>query len=377
MKLNKLVLKNFRNYKELDLNFDKRLNIFFGKNAQGKTSILEAIYYLSLLTSYRTSQDSELINYNEQEFQIYGLYQNIFRENNIKVFKNNTSKKRECSINDILLNNKEYIGEFKAVAFSPEDLEIIKGEPMNRRRFINIQISRINKYYYSLLVNFNAILKQRNKLLKDIRDGVINKNNICVWDVEYSKTALEVMRIRKDFFSEFIPISCDFYNKLSENQQEILTCEYKASYETTLEDKKEQQEAMLKHLADSLDLDIKRGSTGIGPHRDDFQFFINNYDVQKFASQGQQRSIILSMKLAEILYINLKTNEYPILLLDDVLSELDENKKEKLLKNISEEVQVFVTVTETRLLPEKINELSSIEYFEVVDGVVNYNAENT
>lgn len=371
MKLNRLVLSNFRNYKHLELNFDKRLNIFFGKNAQGKTSILEAIYYLSLLTSYRTNQDSELIYYTEPGFTLYANYENIYRENILKIDKNQLSKKRECSINDFVLSNKEYIGEFKVVAFSPEDLNIIKGEPMNRRRFINIQISRINKYYYTLLVNFNAILKQRNKLLRDIRDGVINKNNICIWDVEYVKVALEIIRIRQEFFYEFIPLTCTFYDNLSEESaKENLTCEYKINYSVFEDDKIKQQEHMLQILADSLDADIKRGSTGIGPHKDDFIFFIAGHDVYKFASQGQQRSIVLSLKLAEISYIQQKTNEYPILLLDDVLSELDEFKKEKLLNNIPDTVQVFITITEKRLLPDKISAIEDLAYYQVINGMV-------
>lgn len=371
MKLNKLIVHNFRNYKTLELSFDKRLNIFCGQNAQGKTSILEAIYYLSLLTSYRTNQDIELINYHEQEFSLYAHYQNIYRDNTLKIHKNKVSKKRECSINDIILNNKDYIGEFKVVAFSPEDLDIIKGEPINRRRFINIQISRINKYYYSLLVNFNAILKQRNKLLRDIRDGIINKNNICVWDIEYARVSIEIMRIRKEFFEEFIPLACDFYCSLTENAQEVISCECKTNCNIDILDKNSQQEQLIKVLSESLEADIKRGNTSIGPHKDDFVFFIQGHDVYKFASQGQQRSIVLSLKLAEISYIQQKTNEYPILLLDDVLSELDELKKEKLFTNIPETVQVFITVTEKRLLPESIfNFDKETSYYQVVNGMV-------
>lgn len=372
MKINKLILQNFRNYKHLEISFEKRLNIFCGKNAQGKTSILEAIYYLSLLTSYRTNQDIELINYHEQEFRLYAQYQNTYRENSLKISKSQLNKKRECSINDIILSNKDYIGEFKVVAFSPEDLDIIKGEPLNRRRFINIQISRINKYYYSLLVNFNAILKQRNKLLRDIRDGAINKNNICVWDLEYVRVATEIIRIRAEFFKEFIPLACDFYDNLSESEQETLSCEYKTNCNIGYLSKEEDQEQFLKVLANSLDSDIKRGSTSIGPHKDDFIFFIAGHDVYKFASQGQQRSIVLSLKLAEISYIQQKTNEYPVLLLDDVLSELDELKKEKLLQNIPSVVQVFITVTERRLLPDSIFNLDSeLSYYQVVNGMVN------
>ena len=371
MKLNKLKLINFRNYKDLDIDFDKRLNIFCGKNAQGKTSILESIYYLSLLTSYRTNQDAELINYNEQGFQIYASYQNNYRENILKINKNQLNKKRECSINDIILSNKDYIGEFKVVAFSPEDLDIIKGEPTNRRRFINIQISRINKYYYTLLVTFNAILKQRNKLLRDIRDGVINRNNICIWDVEYAKVATEIIRIRKDFFKEFMPISCEFYATLADNNNEVLSCEYKTNCSVEDDGSSNQQEFLIKLLKDSLESDIKRGSTGIGPHKDDFTFFITGYDVYKFASQGQQRSIVLSLKLAEIEYIKIKTNEYPILLLDDVLSELDVFKKERLISNIPNTVQVFITVTEKKILPDSVFLLDNeLAYYNVKNGMV-------
>lgn len=366
MQLSRIYLNNFRNYDHLELNINKRINILFGKNAQGKTGILEAVYYLSLLTSYRTNQDNELIKHSASEFSIAANYRNNLDDNySISVKKSQITKKRECLINSIAFTNKDFIGELKAVAFSPDDLEIIKGEPSIRRKFLNIQISRINKYYYSLLVKFNIIIKHRNKLLKDIRENTAKTSSLAIWDCEYAQIALEIIRLRTEFLTEFLPIVYEIFIKLTDNFDEKLHCLYKTNVLNNTN-----SDSFITDLQQYQDNDIKRGSTALGPHKDDFIFSINDYEAGKFASQGQQRSIVLALKLAEIVYIKNKTGEYPVLLLDDVLSELDEQKKAKLLQYLNKNVQVFITVTERELLPLNCLNHSEIDLFEVKNATL-------
>lgn len=373
MQINRLFLKGFRNYINLDVDFSRKINVFYGKNAQGKSSILEAIYYLSLLSSYRTNIENELINHNNEEFLVAGRYENIYQNHTCKIKKNKATRKRQCYLNEKLLGAKEYIGNFKSVLFSPEDLKIIKGEPATRRRFINIQIAQNNSYYYSLLLKNQNILKQRNKLLKEIREGRLLASQLIVWNEQYAEINLEIIKIRAEFFREFLPLVSQIYLQLT-GTYERLDCQYltncvdltATNFTVTAQDKA----SFLEKLHVNLPLDLKRGSTSLGAHKDDCQFFLNDHDAHKFASQGQQRTIVLCLKLAEILYIHQKAGEYPVLLLDDVLSELDEQKKQKLLAFVCEKLQLFITVTEKELLPNSLLTNSEVDFFQIQAGRV-------
>lgn len=372
MRINRLFIKNFRNYQNLDVSFYKKINVFYGKNAQGKSSLLEAVYYLSLLSSYRTTVENELINHDNEEFIVAGRYENMYQAHTCKIKKNKNTRKRNCYLNERLLMAKEYIGNFKSVLFSPEDLKIIKGEPATRRRFINIQISQNNSYYYSLLLKYQTIIKQRNKLLKEIREGRLLASQLTVWNEQYAQTTLEIVKIRYDFFQEFLPLVSQIYLQLT-GTHEHLQCQYLTDcwdFKTALEINADCKAVFLEKLSANLALDLKRGSSSIGAHKDDCQFLLNNYDAHKFASQGQQRTIVLCLKLAEILYTYKKSGEYPVLLLDDVLSELDEQKKSKLLAFVYEKVQLFITVTETELLPVELLTNPEVDFFQVQQGTL-------
>ena len=372
MKINKLLLENFRNYSSLDIDFSNDINIIYGANAQGKTSILESFYYLSLLSSYRSHYDADLIKHNCEKFIVAAEYSDNDKKNSIKVLKSILNKKRVCSVNNVDVSTRDFIGELKVVSFSPDDLEIIKGEPAIRRRFINIQLSRINKYYYNLLVKFNAILKQRNKLLKDIKEKKYASSTLEAWDYEYTQISLEIINQRRVFFENFIPDVQIFFAKQVNVSRETLTCEYKTNYILDNElSKQEQINNFLLKLKSLHDVDIKKGCTSVGPHKDDFIFSINGYESNKFASQGQQRSIILALKLAEINYIIKHTSEYPVLLLDDVLSELDDNKKKNFLFGLDKNLQIFITVTELDLLPNDfLHNNSKVDVFEIKNAQV-------
>lgn len=371
MKINRLFIKDFRNYHNLDVSFYKKINVFYGQNAQGKSSLLEAIYYLSLLSSYRTNIENEMITHEQEEFIVAGRYENLYQAHTCKVKKNKTTRKRSCYLNERLLMAKEYIGNFKSVLFSPEDLKIIKGEPTTRRRFINILICQNNNYYYSLLLKYQNILKQRNRLLKEIREGRLLASQLAVWNEQYAEITLEIIKIRHDFFQEFLPLVSQIYLQLT-GTHEHLNCQYLTDCvefgETELVVNAATKNTFIEKLVANLAVDLKRGSTSIGAHKDDCQFFLNDYDAHKFASQGQQRTIVLCLKLAEILYIYQKSGEYPVLLLDDVLSELDEHKKSKLLAFVSEKLQLFITVTEKELLPVELLNNPEVDFFEVRQG---------
>lgn len=373
MQINRLFLKCFRNYLNLDVNFSKKINVFYGKNAQGKSSILEAIYYLSLLSSYRTNTEYELTNHTSDEFLVAGRYENIYQTHTCKIKKSKITRKRSCYLNEKLLGPKEYIGNFKSVLFSPEDLRIIKGEPATRRRFINIQIAQNNSYYYSLLLKNQNILKQRNRLLKEIKEGRLLASQLTVWNEQYAEITLEIVRIRAEFFREFLPLVSQIYLQLT-GTHERLDCKYLTTCvefeKTDFTIDKHWHTKFLDKLTASLPLDLKRGSTSLGAHKDDCQFFLNEYDAHKFASQGQQRTIVLCLKLAEILYVYKKSGEYPVLLLDDVLSELDEPKKQKLLDFVCGKLQLFITVTEKELLPTSLRTNSEVDFFQVQEGQI-------
>ena len=224
------------------------------------------------------------------------------------------------------------------------------------------------------MVKFNAILKQRNKLLKDIKEGKCYVGLLNAWDCEYAAVVLEICKQRKLFFEEFLPYVLDFFHLHINVVQENLRCEYKTNVEIQEELSNEQNiENILELLKKNHEQDIRKGNTGIGPHKDDFIFTINGHEANKFASQGQQRSIVLALKIAEIKYILKKTEEYPVLLLDDVLSELDENKKNNFLAGLDENLQVFITVTELELLPKSfLKDPEQIDFFKIEQGKAEY-----
>lgn len=367
MKINKLKVENFRNYALVNLSFTKNINIFYGCNAQGKTSLLEAVYYLSLLSSHRSNNESELLRHEQTAFAVAAEYKNTYQVVNCKVKRDYLAKKRECFINEAKAASRDYVGELKTVMFSPEDLKLIKGEPQIRRRFIDIRLSQHNKYYYKLLVNYKNILKQRNSLLKLIKEGKAKKSSLAVWDIEFAKTAAEIIKLRMDFIHAIEQKIISAYSFLAGEDDDVVI-----KYIHFAEDM--QIDILSENILDKLNAnftqDIIRGNTSIGPHKDDIQIFLGGYNANKFASQGQQRMLTLAFKMAEINYSYDKSGEYPILLLDDVVSELDELKKNKLFKIFSEDIQVFITVTEKSLLPDHLLSDANASFFQVINGEV-------
>lgn len=346
MFIKQLQLRNYRNYERLDISFDNKVNVIIGENAQGKTNLLEAIYLLAFTKSYRTSNDRELILWDEEFAIISGT---INKKNDRKIplelIFHKTGKK--AKLNRLEQDRlSEYIGALNVVMFAPEDLSLVKGSPQIRRRFIDMELGQIEPVYIYHLGQYQKILKQRNHLLKQLQ----HKNQpdttfLHVLTDQLVTHAATILKKRFEFLKLLrkwaIPIHFEISREL-----EKLEIVYTSSVEVLEDD--DEGKLKQKYIDAFTNIEaneIRRGSTLVGPHRDDLIFYINNRDVKLYGSQGQQRTTALSLKLAEIDLIYEQINEYPILLLDDVLSELDDFRQSHLLSAIQGKVQTFVSTT--------------------------------
>ena len=360
MWLKSLKLKYFRNYEEADIHFHPGLNIFLGQNAQGKTNILESIYFLALTRSHRTRSDKDLVHFQEKELRVSGIIEK--KTSTIPLDIELTTKGRITKINHLKQSRlSDYIGTMIVVLFAPEDLQLIKGSPSLRRKFIDIELGQIKPLYLSDLSNYNHVLKQRNSYLKNNQQ--IDENFLSVLDEQLVEYGCRVIQHRLDFLQKLEKFAQEKHLEISQ-KKEILTIEYQSSI--PLQQVDNIQESFKLALDKSRKRDLFKQNTGVGPHRDDISFFINKMDAN-YGSQGQHRSVVLSLKLAEIKLIENITKEIPILLLDDVMSELDNDRQLKLLETISKNIQTFITTTtlnHLQHLPE------DIKIFNIVNGVV-------
>lgn len=369
MHIEKLTLKNYRNYSDAELVFHPKVNIVIGDNAQGKTNLVEAIYVLAFGKSFRTPQDKDLIKMEEDFTHIAAKITKDQRDITID-FKCNNKQKKEIKVNGVPLKKLgELMGEVNVVIFSPEDLQLIKGTPALRRKYIDKSLSQIYPNYYGLLVDYNKVLKQRNNLLKQyLKKGP--DEMIEIWNEQLADLGAKIMKYRLDFLGELKKTAGFIHHQISQGK-EVLTLEYISTY---LPKNLELQavydkiySGMLVNLQNRLSLDIKRGYTSVGPHRDDIVFHINGIESKKFGSQGQVRTTALSLKLSEISIIKNTLDESPILILDDVLSELDHIRQNELIRFISD-LQTFVTTTEINNI---INEnLSDSKMIQIENGLI-------
>lgn len=329
-----LKLKNFRNYNLLNLEFDAATNIFYGDNAQGKTNILESIYLSGTTKSHRGTKDRDLIQFGCEEAHI----ETVVEKNGIPFqidmhLKKNSPK--GIAINKIPIRKaSELFGIINLVFFSPEDLNIIKNGPAERRRFIDLELSQLDKVYLSDLSNYNRILNQRNKLLKDIGHRSDLLETLEIWDIQLIQYGNRIIERRRQFIEQVNEIISEVHTKLTGGREQL-----KLYYEPGIGNL-EFEKALLKHR----ERDIRMKSTSVGPHRDDICFMTDNLDIRKFGSQGQQRTAALSLKLSEIELVKEIIKDTPILLLDDVLSELDKHRQNYLLDSIRD-VQTLITCT--------------------------------
>ena len=334
MVIKSLKLKNYRNYDLLDLTFDPKTNILYGDNAQGKTNILEALYLSGTTKSHRGTKDRDIIKFEKDEAHIETIIDKRGADFCIDIHLKKNSPKG-IAINKMPIRKaSELFGIVNFVFFSPEDLNIIKDGPAGRRRFVDLELSQLDKVYLNNLSNYNRALNQRNSLLKEAAYNPALLDTLDIWDMQLSDYGNKVIKGREKFIEDLNKIIADIHFKLTGGKEKISVFYESSTGESDLEE-------MLKK---NRSKDIKFKTTSVGPHRDDLSFVVDNIDIRKFGSQGQQRTAALSLKLSEIELVKSLINDTPILLLDDVLSELDKNRQNYLLDSIHD-IQTVITCT--------------------------------
>ena len=375
MKIKSLKLLYFRNYLSTNIEAHPSLNVLVGNNANGKTNIIESIFCLALGKSYRTKSDSECIMFGETATAMSCIVNKNNRELDIMLGINNKGKSAKIAgIKKTKLT--DFVGELNVVLFSPEDLQIVKGSPALRREFMNREFYQFSRIYHKYYLMYQHLLKQRNSYLKDMRKNPKDEMSLAYLETltsQLAKVALYITKERVSFVQDISKLT--YKNMLNiSNGQETLKIKYKSSVLDALNiseinDESFTEENLTKVMMKKSFDDIMRGSTKIGPQHDDLEFYINDLDAKMYASQGQQRSIVLSLKLAEINYLKEKTGTYPVLLLDDVLSELDKNRQLKLLDAINENVQTFITTPSISDIKEDL--LKKAKVFKIEDGNIS------
>lgn len=369
MHIDRLKLTNYRNYESLELEFSPTMNVFIGENAQGKTNVMEAIYVLAMAKSHRTSNDRELIRWEQEYGKIEGDVQRKFGHIPFELMISKKGKK--ARVNHLEQNRLSmYVGQMNVVMFAPEDLNIVKGSPQLRRRFLDMEIGQISRVYLHDLVTFQKILKQRNAMLKANR-GKLDLQDVMfdIYTEQYIQVAVQIIR-KRFYFMELLQKWADPIHHGISRGLETLEIKYSTLKDLHSEQTVEEMETIFAaQLKDVRRRELERGITLVGPHRDDLQFFVNGYDIQTYGSQGQQRTTALSLKLAEIELVKQEVGEMPILLLDDVLSELDDYRQSHLLSTMQGQVQTFVTTTNITGIDH--NTIQQAAIFEVHDGSVS------
>lgn len=357
MYIESIQLKDFRNYESLELKLDKGTNIFYGDNAQGKTNILEAVYLCGTSKSHKGSKDKEVIRFQKEEAHIRMIVKKEGVSYKIDMhLKKNRAK--GVAINGLPIRKaRELLGVVNLVFFSPEDLNIIKNGPSERRRFLDLELCQLDNLYLSDLASYNHIVNQRNKLLKDLYRNLELKETLDVWDMQMVNYGRKLIEKRKQFIEELNEIVKEIHENLTGGKEKI-----DIIYEPNIEGA-HFESGLLKNR--ERDIRMKMSSTG--PHRDDMCVIVNGIDIRKFGSQGQQRTAALSIKLSEIYLVKKRTKDTPILLLDDVLSELDSSRQTYLLESIHD-IQTLITCTGLDDFISHQFEINKV--FKVVQGTV-------
>ena len=334
MVIKSLKLKNFRNYDFLSIEFDHATNIFYGDNAQGKTNILEAVYLTGTTKSHRGTKDRDLIQFGNEESHIETVIEKDGIEFQVDMHLKKNSPKG-IAINKIPIRKaSELFGLVHLVFFSPEDLNIIKNGPAERRRFMDLELCQLDQIYLTDLAGYNHIVNQRNRLLKDLYQNPSLRETLEIWDIQMLQYGKKIIEKRRDFVRDLNDVIQDIHRNLTGGEEHL-----EVIYEPSTE-----SECFEETLKKNRERDMRMKMTSAGPHRDDLCFMVNGIDIRKFGSQGQQRTAALSLKLSEIYLVKEKIKDTPILLLDDVLSELDSNRQTYLLDSIHD-IQTLITCT--------------------------------
>lgn len=371
MFLKKLKLNSFRNYESFDLEFDKHKTLFVGQNAQGKTNILEAIYYLSCLDSKRAQKDAELIYWGNDfcRLQAEVIKNDIDIELEILL---NPPNKKVLKLNGIKKTKSvDFLGNLVAVNFCVDDLMLLRGAPVDRRSWIDDSIARIYPGYRERLQKYNKIRSHRNNLLKNLRGQSFSEDILSVWDEQLIISGSNLIYLRLKYLNEIKDIVREKYNIIAPDEN--LTFMYNSTVFGAVTDFSSYS---IDEIAQNFKIktdetkeeEIIRAKTLIGPHRDDIEFFINEKSALNFASQGQQRTIVLALKLAEIDIIKQKTDDTPVLLLDDVLAELDKTRQNFLLKSIEKDIQTIITSTDSHGFEQEF--LNDVKIYHVKKGEI-------
>lgn len=360
MYIKKVKLENFRNYDNLEVEFKKDFNLIYGNNAQGKTNILEAIYLSAIGKSFQTNKDSEMIKIGKEKAKVEIEYETKDREGKITV---EIADKKTFFINGIKQKKiSDIIGKINIVLFYPDNIDIIKGGPAERRRFLDIMISQLKPNYIHILNKYLKTLDQRNAYLKQIKFDNKSKDMLEIWDESLSQLSYQIYTYRSEYIQKIKKKIKVIHNKITNcgQQDEKIEISFISSGKS--------QKDFYENLLRNRENDIRKGYTSTGSHRDDFDIYINDKKVNVYGSQGQQRTSVLSLKLTELNIIQDEIEEPPILLLDDFMSELDENRRNN-LTNAIENNQVFITCTDKILVEEKNNTIYHIENAKLSKGI--------
>lgn len=365
MILEELNLKNFRNYNSLKVKLSPHINIIYGNNAQGKTNLLESIYVLGLTRSHRLNIDNNLVKDGEEICRISGITKNDKIKKRLEITLSKNQKELKIDKNDIKKVSDYILSSLNIVIFYPEDLEIIKGSPNIRRNFLNLELSQLSDNYLKILTEYNKLLKIRNDYLKKQNKNIIVDENYFWIITNYMiDKALLIYKMRKKFVEKINEQCSNIYQKIAKLENFYLL--YKSNLSNLPQE--DLKEELLKKYKNNFKREIKLGTTLYGPHRDDLEFYLENKNLKDYGSQGQQRLAILSIKLSEIEIFKTYKDTYPILLLDDVFSELDDIKKNNIIKFINDDIQVIITTTDLKRINKKIFESAKI--FKIKNGEV-------
>ena len=363
MRIERLKLTNFRNYSNLDIKLSSNINLFIGDNAQGKTNILESIYLLSLTKSNRYGNEDNLIKFNEEIAKIEGMIYGDFpiRKQEIHLTK---TKKQLFINNKEIRRNRDYISNFCVIAFTPDDLEIVKGSPNARRNMLNIDISQLHNNYIAYLNEYNQVIKIRNEYLKKMNlNGNTDERYLEVINSKMIENAIIIYQFRFEFFNKVNELVSKIFKKITGISN--LTIKYHNSLNIDTFDKEIIRKKYQNKINKNLNIELMQGMTLTGPHRDDFSFDLNGIDMKSFASQGQQRMAIVALKLSEIYLFKKEYGEYPVLLLDDIFSEIDNKKRQRIIKYLQNDIQSIITTTD-------VNDISS----EILESATIYNVKS-
>lgn len=346
-----LKINQFRNYQNADVKLIEGINIFYGDNAQGKTNLLESLYVAAYGKSFRSKNSDDLILNGCERGSIEVAYSKNYTNGAVKAVFERTGLRYLYANNHQQIKRVDYIGHIHVVLFSPEDLRLVKEGPQERRLFIDRELSHINKVYLDQLMKYNKVLKQRNTLLKTIKNTLLLESQLDVWDSQLVYYGSRIIVKRQQFIQRINALSRLIHKKITFGKEQ-LEIVYESSISNELNDLKAVESKLLEQVKKAFENDFRRGFTTVGPHRDDMAISINQIDTRRFGSQGQQRTAALSLKLSELEIIKEEIGEYPILLLDDVMSELDQNRQHFLLETIKN-IQTILTTTDINNLDER------------------------